>query len=178
MMNIHKLMNTATYFTLMIGSLSDLFFNLLPSVSVCFVGVTTLPIWVIFSMKTIFLPPFCRAWVTTEIIFDMFTKITNRTFKFPSTKSAILFNPISSSCTSCRTCLVTLHRTVLSIITYKAFKFIPACRAFLALFACQMFSSLSHKTKIHSIIEIDKDYFGAQEKRFRNHKAQLKLFAA
>lgn len=176
MMHIHKLMNATTNLTFTLCACLYLYFKFTPSLLISLIRITTLPIRVILAMKSVYFPPFCRAWVRTEIILNAFSKITSCSFKLFTAKGAILSYSISRSSPFCWTCMVALDRAVLAIITNKAFKFFFAYCTWLNLFSCEVLSSFSHTINLHNIIEIDKDYFEASEKRFQNHIAQLTMF--
>jgi hypothetical protein len=111
-----------------------------------------------------------------EIIFNMLAKIASSPFKLNTTISAFLFNSVFWILTLSWTLVIASTRTIFSIVTYKTFELFTANWTRLSFLSGKVGSTLFHNYKYSSITELDKDYFEAQEKRFQNHIAQLKLF--
>ena len=183
MMNVHKFMNTTTFFTYSLSPITDYFFNSCPSITICFMSITTIPIWMIFAMRTILCPPISRTPMRTKMFFLCF-EISRRTLKFFLTPSAYFFSSIAWACSSCWTFMVTLHRAVFSCIAFKINRFFSTNKTFYnnASFKFICSSALSilikrfHSYSITYNGEIDKDYFNAAKKRLENHQKQGLLF--
>ena len=131
MMNFNSFTKFETILANIFYFFKNFYSNIFPSIGIClqdFRIASTIPTRMIFSMKSKFCPPLCRAWMRTKEMFIIKMKIRRRPFKFyiaPITSLCNLF-PIWMFNTfyKLRTPFpTTFIRAELSLIGRKIFKF-------------------------------------------------------